>query len=105
MKLSDLIPGATYLIASKDVNGDPWRGEAVYIHLDTSGHYPDNVGEYRCGDGEMGMFHPDEVISLVKGPPKALDYWVRQLLADLPEKRDWLNPDIERNLRELTKEA
>jgi hypothetical protein len=32
-------------------------------------------------------------------------YFVQQLLADLPAKRDWLNPDIERALKDFTNSA
>jgi len=103
MKTSDLIPGATYLVKSNDANGSPWQGHATYIGPETSGIYPDGLGEFTCDDGQAGVFGPAEVISLVKSVPQPLAYWVRQLLADLPAKRDWLNPDVERNLRELTK--
>ncbi len=99
MTIAELIPGATYLIKSPC----PWSGKGVYIGPDISGHYPEGTLEFACQDDMTGMFSIEDVIALVKEPPKPLAFWVRQLLADLPEKRDWLNPDVERNLRELVK--
>lgn len=70
MKAADLIVGATYLVHSLDSKGGPWKGEAVYIGLDTSGSYPPDTHEFTCvDDGMPGMFDPDEIIMLVKSAP------------------------------------
>lgn len=101
--ISDLVPGAVYLVSSQDECGRPWRGNATYIKPELTGIYPEGCGEFTCEDGEPGVFRINEIVALVKDAPKPLAYWVRQLLNDLPAKRDWLDPVIEANLRELTK--
>lgn len=105
LQATDLIPGATYYIASQDERGDPWSGNATYVGLEDSGIYPEHTLEFVCEDGVPGMFDIEDVKYLTKDAPKPLSYWVRQLLNDLPAKRDWLNPVIEQNLRDLSKET
>lgn len=60
-----LIPGATYLIHSKDENGEPWKGTARYVGPETSGGYPDGTLEFVCDDGLGGYFAPEEVQEMV----------------------------------------
>lgn len=64
---SDLIPGATYAIESKDERGKPWKGLAVYVKPDDTGGYNGGpVFEFTCEDGVLGLFHIEEVKALTQ---------------------------------------
>lgn len=66
MNISDLIQGGFYAIESVDTDGrTPWKGECVYIGVDTSEHYPEGTLEFKCSDGEPGFFSISEVKALV----------------------------------------
>lgn len=44
----------------------------------------------------------EEVRDIVKERNRA-QWLLKQVLNDLPQKRDWLNPEIEREMREVTR--
>lgn len=93
-----------------DVYGKPDGSEGVFDieHVSPLGQHQgalnDQLIELRRIATKLKLYDgADRITALLEDVPQPLAYWVRQLLADLPAKRDWLNPDVEHNLRELTK--